>query len=248
MVGRNEAKSVAAVAELNAAAQRRSRSSADDTDKTAVDAMAARVAGELGRIDILVNKPASTSANRRRARTRRMEQRDPDQPHQRLPGLAGGLSCDEAGRRRQGHQYRFDDVDLRRQLRVGLRGEQRRHRAVHALLRRVPGLRTTSRSTRCCRAGSTPISPGAPAREIDGLHDKVLARTPAARWGVIDDFAGIAVFLSSSASDFTTGTAIPDRRRFLGHGLRKSHRFASNSFSTSNNPREGGDFVQHLLF
>jgi len=48
------------------------------------------------------------------------------------------------------------------------------------------------------------------AREqIDGLHDKVLARTPAARWGAIGDFAGIAVFLSSAASDFVTGTAIP---------------------------------------
>jgi 2-dehydro-3-deoxy-D-gluconate 5-dehydrogenase len=48
------------------------------------------------------------------------------------------------------------------------------------------------------------------AREqIDGLHDKVLARTPAARWGAIADFAGIAVFLSSQASGFVTGTAIP---------------------------------------
>jgi 2-dehydro-3-deoxy-D-gluconate 5-dehydrogenase len=48
------------------------------------------------------------------------------------------------------------------------------------------------------------------AREqIDGLHDKVLGRTPAARWGAIADFAGIAVFLSSQASDFVTGTAIP---------------------------------------
>ena len=45
--------------------------------------------------------------------------------------------------------------------------------------------------------------------EIDGLHDRVLARTPAARWGAIDDFAGIAVFLASPASDFVTGTAIP---------------------------------------
>jgi hypothetical protein len=27
-------------------------------------------------------------------------------------------------------------------------------------------------------------------KEIDGLHDRVLARTPAARWGAIDDFAG----------------------------------------------------------
>jgi 2-deoxy-D-gluconate 3-dehydrogenase len=48
------------------------------------------------------------------------------------------------------------------------------------------------------------------AREqVDGLHQRVLARTPAGRWGEIDDFAGIAVFLSSQASDFMTGTAIP---------------------------------------
>ena len=46
-------------------------------------------------------------------------------------------------------------------------------------------------------------------QEIDGLHDRVLARTPAARWGGIDDFAGIAVFIASPASDFVTGTAIP---------------------------------------
>jgi 2-deoxy-D-gluconate 3-dehydrogenase len=45
--------------------------------------------------------------------------------------------------------------------------------------------------------------------EVAGLHDKVLARTPAARWGASTDFAGIAVFLASGASDFVTGTAIP---------------------------------------
>ncbi|MGI9336209.1 MAG: SDR family oxidoreductase, partial [Gammaproteobacteria bacterium] len=42
-----------------------------------------------------------------------------------------------------------------------------------------------------------------------GLHDKVLARTPAGRWGDIADFEGIAVFLASPASDFVTGAAIP---------------------------------------
>ena len=46
-------------------------------------------------------------------------------------------------------------------------------------------------------------------KELPGLHERVLARTPAARWGEPDDFAGIAVFLSSRASDFVTGTAIP---------------------------------------
>ena len=45
-------------------------------------------------------------------------------------------------------------------------------------------------------------------REVAGLHDRVLARTPAARWGVPDDLSGIAVFLGGPASDFVTGTAI----------------------------------------
>ena len=40
------------------------------------------------------------------------------------------------------------------------------------------------------------------------LHDRVLARTPAGRWGEIDEFQGIAVFLASRASDFVTGAVI----------------------------------------
>ena len=44
--------------------------------------------------------------------------------------------------------------------------------------------------------------------EIPGLNEKVLARTPAGRWGKGEDFAGVAVFLSSSASDFITGSSI----------------------------------------
>jgi 2-deoxy-D-gluconate 3-dehydrogenase len=46
-------------------------------------------------------------------------------------------------------------------------------------------------------------------QQVDGLHDRVLARTPAGRWGGPEDMAGIAVFLASPASDFVTGTAIP---------------------------------------
>ena len=48
------------------------------------------------------------------------------------------------------------------------------------------------------------------AREqVAGLNETVLARTPAARWGVAADLAGTAVFLASGASDFVTGAAIP---------------------------------------
>jgi len=46
-------------------------------------------------------------------------------------------------------------------------------------------------------------------KQVKGLHESVLARTPAGRWGTIDDMEGIAVFLASPASDFVTGTAIP---------------------------------------
>jgi 2-dehydro-3-deoxy-D-gluconate 5-dehydrogenase len=45
--------------------------------------------------------------------------------------------------------------------------------------------------------------------QLPGLNERVLARTPAGRWGKPDDFAGIAVFLASSASDFVSGAAIP---------------------------------------
>jgi 2-deoxy-D-gluconate 3-dehydrogenase len=46
-------------------------------------------------------------------------------------------------------------------------------------------------------------------QQVAGLNERVLARTPAGRWGVPADLAGLAVFLASPASDFVTGAAIP---------------------------------------
>lgn len=46
-------------------------------------------------------------------------------------------------------------------------------------------------------------------REVEGLNEAILARTPMGRWGETRDLAGVAVFLASAASDFVTGTAIP---------------------------------------
>jgi len=45
--------------------------------------------------------------------------------------------------------------------------------------------------------------------EVEGLNERVLARTPMKRWGEPEDFAGAGVFLASAASDFITGVAIP---------------------------------------
>lgn len=54
----------------------------------------------------------------------------------------------------------------------------------------------------------TELTQGA-RQQVAGLYERVLARTPAGRWGDPADLAGIAVFLASPASNFVTGTAIP---------------------------------------
>jgi 2-deoxy-D-gluconate 3-dehydrogenase len=45
-------------------------------------------------------------------------------------------------------------------------------------------------------------------KDVPGLNERVLSRTPAGRWGLPEDFAGIAVFLASRGSDFITGAEI----------------------------------------
>src|SRR5882672_10176797 len=58
------------------------------------------------------------------------------------------------------------------------------------------------------KGGLVELTRGA-RRQVTELHDNVLRRTPAGRWGTMEDMAGVAVFLASAASDFVTGTAIP---------------------------------------
>ena len=209
IVGRNEAKSAAAVAELDA-----KRRQGDCRGGRRHRQGRGRRHGRARRPRSRPHRYPRQQCRHQhpqaaaRARYRRVEQRDCDQPHQRLPVLAGGLSGDEGRRRRQGRQYRLDDVDFRRQLCVGLCCEQGRHRPVHALLR--GGLGRRQHPGQRGAAGLDRHRPDKTRAQGDrGLHDRVLARTPAARWGAIDDFAGIAVFLASPASDFVTGSAIP---------------------------------------
>jgi len=55
---------------------------------------------------------------------------------------------------------------------------------------------------------NTDLSAGG-KRDIPGLEQGIIARTPLGRWGDPVDLAGTAVFLASPASDFVTGVAIP---------------------------------------
>ena len=45
--------------------------------------------------------------------------------------------------------------------------------------------------------------------DIEGLNEKVIARTPIGRWGETHELQGAAIFLGSQASDFVTGVALP---------------------------------------
>jgi 2-dehydro-3-deoxy-D-gluconate 5-dehydrogenase len=209
IVGRNQAKSMAAVADIRQRGVKAISVTADITDKAAVTDMVERTVRELGRIDILVN---NAGINIRKAphaldldewdsviRTNLTSAFLCSQAVYPAMKAAGGGKIINIGSMMSIFGASFAPayaaskggiVQFTRSCAVAWAADNIQANAV------LPGWIDTDLTKR--------------AREqIDGLHDKVLARTPAARWGASDDFAGIAVFLSSSASDFVSGTAIP---------------------------------------
>jgi 2-deoxy-D-gluconate 3-dehydrogenase len=209
VVGRNEAKSMAAVAELTARGAKAIAVTSDVTDKSAVADMVARTLRELGRIDILVNNAGINI--RKPPQALAIEEWDSviktnltsaflcSQAVYPAMKQAGGGKIINIGSMMSIFGASFAPayaaskggiVQFTRSCAVAWAADNIQANAV------LPGWIDTDLTRRA-------------RQEIDGLHDKVLARTPAARWGAIADFAGIAVFLSSHGSDFVTGTAIP---------------------------------------
>lgn len=209
IVGRNEAKSIAAANELEQRGAKAISVTADVTDKAAVADMVARVGRELGRIDILINNAGINI--RKPPQALDIEEWDRviktnltsaflcSQAVYPAMKAAGGGKIINIGSMMSIFGASFAPayaaskggiVQFTRSCAVAWAPDNIQANAV------LPGWIDTDLTKRA-------------RQEIDGLHDKVLARTPTARWGAIADFAGIAVFLSSSASDFITGTAIP---------------------------------------
>jgi 2-deoxy-D-gluconate 3-dehydrogenase len=56
-------------------------------------------------------------------------------------------------------------------------------------------------------------------RDLPGMLEQITSRLPAKKWGTGDDFAGIAVFLASAASDYITGVAIPVDGGYSSQGI-----------------------------
>jgi 2-deoxy-D-gluconate 3-dehydrogenase len=46
-------------------------------------------------------------------------------------------------------------------------------------------------------------------KDMPGFEERVMARTPASRWGEPEDIVGAAIFLASRAADFITGVSLP---------------------------------------
>src|SRR4030081_1995213 len=209
IVGRNEAKSAAAAAELTQGGAKAISVVADVTDKEAVAAMTARVARELGRIDILVNNAGINI--RKPPHVLEIEEWD----SVIKTNLTSAFLCSQAV------YPAMKAAGGGKIINIGSMMSIFGASFTPAYVASKGGIVQFTRSCACAWAAdniqANAVLPGwidtdltrRARAEIDGLHDRVLARTPAARWGASNDFAGIAVFMSSAASDFVTGTAIP---------------------------------------
>ncbi len=209
VVGRDESKSTRAVEELTHRGARAMAVQADVSDGAAVSAMVDEVRAQLGRIDILVNNAGTN--------IRKLPQDlSESEWHQVLDAnLTSAFLCSKAcypAMKAGGGGKILNNGSM-----MSLFGAP--WAPVYAASKGGMVQLTKSLATawapdniqvNCFLPGwiDTDLTRRA-RREIDGLHERVLARTPAGRWGTTDDFEGIAVFLASSASDFVTGTAIP---------------------------------------
>ena len=209
VAGRNQAKSRAAVAELQALGAQAMALEVDVTDEGSVEKLIRRAVEALGRLDVLVNN-AGTNIRKQPQEYTLAEWRQvldtnltsaflvsraaypimKAQGRGKIINIGSMMSIFGASFTAAYAASKGGLVQLTRALATAWAAD---HIQVNAVL---PGWIDTDLTAR--------------AREqVPGLHDNVLRRTPAKRWGVPDDLAGVAVFLGSAASDFLTGTAIP---------------------------------------
>jgi 2-deoxy-D-gluconate 3-dehydrogenase len=209
VAARNRDKSAGAVRELQTLGSDALALTVDVTDEQSVDAMVADAAQRCGRIDILVNNAGINI--RKPAHELPLEEWQQvidtnltsafvcsKAVHPQMKRAGGGkiinigsmLSIFGASFAPAYGASKGGIVQLTRSLAVGWAPDNIQVNAV------LPGWIDTD-LTRTAR------------RQLPGLNDRVLARSPAGRWGTGEDFEGIAVFLASAESAFVTGVAIP---------------------------------------
>jgi 2-deoxy-D-gluconate 3-dehydrogenase len=209
VAGRNEAKNAEAVAELARLGARAIAVAVDVTSEDSCRAMVAKTVRELGRLDILVNN-AGTNIRKR------PEEYSLAEWHTILEtNLTSAFVCSQAAYPEMKRAGGGKIVNIGSMMSIFGASFTAPYAASKG------GIVQMTRAMACAWAQDNiqvnAVLPGwidtaltRQARaQIQGLQEKVVARTPAGRWGDPDDFAGIAVFLCSAASDFLTGTAVP---------------------------------------
>jgi 2-dehydro-3-deoxy-D-gluconate 5-dehydrogenase len=209
VVGRNETKSKAAVNDLAARGVKAASVVADVTDKEAVARMVESVTAEFGRIDILINNAGINVRKPPHALSIEEWESVID------TNLTSAFLCSKAVYPAMKAARGGKIINIGSMMSIFGASFTPAYAASKG------GIVQFTRACACAWASdniqANAILPGwidtdlteRARAEVSGLNERVLARTPAARWGTIDDFAGIAVFLSSAASDFVTGAAIP---------------------------------------
>jgi 2-deoxy-D-gluconate 3-dehydrogenase len=209
VAGRDAAKSAAAVTELTAAGATASAVAVDVRDEAQVNAMVDETVRRHGRLDILINN-AGMSIRKQPQDYTLAEWREVIDSNLTSAFLASHAAYPHLKRAGAGKvinigsmmsifgapfatAYASSKGGIVQFTKVCANAWAKDNIQVNAVL---PGWIDTA------------LTQGA-RRDVAGLHERVLARTPAGRWGAPDDLAGIAVFLCSAASDFVTGTAIP---------------------------------------
>ena len=209
IVGRNAEKTQAAVAEIESLGARSQAVITDVTDARAVEAMVKGVVSTLGGIDILVNNAGTTIR-------KRPEDLTEAEWHQVIDtNLTSAFLCSKACypiMKSAGAGKILNNGSMTSLF--GSPWSTAYASSKGGMVQLTKALATAwapdNIQVNCFLPGWINTDMTIQARkDMPDLHEHVLKRTPADRWGEINDMSGIAVFLASAASDFITGTAIP---------------------------------------
>ena len=209
VAGRNAEKSARAVKELQALGAKAVAMEVDVADEASVIALVKGTAGELGRLDILVN---NAGTNIRKA----PQDLTLDEWHHVMDtNLTSAFLLSKAAYPHMKRAGGGKIINIGSMMSIfGVRFSPAYAPSKGGIVQLTKVLATAwaidNIQVNAVLPGwiDTELTRGA-RQQIEGLHDSVLRRTPAGRWGVMEDMAGVAVFLAGPGSDFVTGTAIP---------------------------------------
>ncbi|HVM83466.1 MAG TPA: glucose 1-dehydrogenase [Candidatus Binatia bacterium] len=209
VAAQNAAKAERAMAELKALGAKAAFFPVDVSKEANCRAMIAAVAETLGRLDILVN--CAGMAIRKRPEVLK------DEEWQRVldVNLTGTFACCQAAYPHMKRAGGGKIINIGSMLSIFGAAPNAAYAASKGAV--VQLTKSLAVAWAADNIQVNAILPGwidteltvAARQQIEGLNERVLARTPAGRWGRPEEFAGIAAFLASPASEFVTGTAIP---------------------------------------